>query len=261
MRHFAHHIGDYAAATAHLSMVEDAAYHRLLRLCYQNEEPLPNDEKEIFRRVRARNPREKAGTLRVLHEFFTLESDGCWHQARADEEISKYKHLVEAGREGGIKSGVARSLKQNRTNHKPLTTNQEPLTKEDKIPRQARKAKLPDDWQPSEELLAYAAEQGCSDPLDTAERFRLHHQSKGTLGVNWSKGFQFWCRNQKNFARPQQTNFRPNGPAETHVDGDGQWGARMRGWHQSKFWKPYDWGPEPDNPRTLVPPHLLKDAA
>ena len=41
MNYFEHHIGDYAAATAHLSWDEDMAYSRLLRWYYQHEKPLP----------------------------------------------------------------------------------------------------------------------------------------------------------------------------------------------------------------------------
>ncbi len=262
MRHFAHHIGDYAAATAHLSMVEDAAYHRLLRLYYQNEGPLPNDEKEIFRRVRAGNPREKAGTLRVLHEFFTLESDGCWHQARADKEISTFKHLVEAGRQGGIKSGLARSLKQNRTNHYPLPTTQEPLKKEDKITRdKSRRTKIDPAWQADEDDLAYAAAQGCQDPSDTAEQFKLHHTAKGTLAASWPASFKFWCRNQKNFARPKsvQTSSKFE-PPPTVIDGDSQWMARLRGYKPGGLWMP-NWGPRPEDGGRDVPGHLITNWA
>ncbi len=64
-----------------------------------------------------------------------------------------------------------------------------------------RKTKLPEGWKPTPEQLAYAQAQGCQDPADTAERFRLHHLSKGTLGADWNLGFQYWCRNEKNFRR------------------------------------------------------------
>jgi hypothetical protein len=62
-----------------------------------------------------------------------------------------------------------------------------------------RKTALPKDWQATEEQLAYAADHGSRDPRDTAERFKLHHLSKGTLGADWDLGFQYWCRNEKKF--------------------------------------------------------------
>lgn len=257
MRHFAHHIGDYAAATAHLSMLEDAAYHRLLRLYYQNEAPLTSDENELMRRVRAVSRHEKNAVRSVLQEFFTLSSDG-WHQSRADSEISNFKHLVEAGRKGGLKSRLPKASSETE-----LTTTQEPLPITHSIPRQARKTKLPDDWKATEELLAYAAEQGCADPLDTAERFRLHHQSKGTLGIDWNKGFQFWCRNQKTFTRANGT--RPTGYPQslqtttTNHDDPHQWRARLRGYNPTAFWNQGDWGPRPGEAGCRVPKPILDE--
>jgi hypothetical protein len=62
-----------------------------------------------------------------------------------------------------------------------------------------RKSKLPDDWEPTDDDLAYANAQGCVDPRDTAERFKLNHLSKGTLFDDFRRGFQYWCRNEKRF--------------------------------------------------------------
>lgn len=104
MRHFAHHIGDYAAATAHLSFVEDAAYHRLLRRYYQDERPLPKEVSAAQRLVGARTKEEREAVAAVLGEFFTLQEDG-WHQARADEEVAGYRARVDVARENGRKSG------------------------------------------------------------------------------------------------------------------------------------------------------------
>jgi uncharacterized protein YdaU (DUF1376 family) len=39
---YKHHLGDYDAATAHLSWDEDQAYTRLLRLYYRTEKPIPD---------------------------------------------------------------------------------------------------------------------------------------------------------------------------------------------------------------------------
>lgn len=38
------------------------------------------------------------------------------------------------------------------------------------------------------------------------------------------------------------------------------WGPRMRGWRQSKFWHARDWGPPPGQSGCRVPSHLLGDA-
>lgn len=90
MNYFEHHIGDYAAATAHLTLVEDAIYSRLLRRYYLQEEALPADVKQVARLAGARSPEEVEAVQAILGEFFTLTDDG-WHNKRADEEIERYQ--------------------------------------------------------------------------------------------------------------------------------------------------------------------------
>jgi len=148
MRYFKHNIGDYAAATQHLSFVEDAAYHRMMRLYYQTEKPLLSDLKALARVLGARTKEEKEAVGTIANEFFTLESDG-WHQRRCDAEIAAFQEksskAAEAGRKGGRPRREAKPLNGNETSkapasepesirspdrkptttHYPLTTNQE----------------------------------------------------------------------------------------------------------------------------------------
>lgn len=104
MNYFEHHIGDYAAATAHLSLLEDAVYSRLLRRYYLQEEPLPAEVRLVARLVGARAAEEVEAVQVVLEEFFTLQEDG-WHNKRADEEIARYQAKVDAARENGKRGG------------------------------------------------------------------------------------------------------------------------------------------------------------
>ena len=90
MNYYEHHIGDYAAATGHLSLIEDAIYSRLLRRYYLQEQPLPADVAQVARLCGARAADEVAAVEVVLHEFFQREADG-WHNKRADEEIARYQ--------------------------------------------------------------------------------------------------------------------------------------------------------------------------
>jgi uncharacterized protein YdaU (DUF1376 family) len=103
VNYFEHHIGDYAAATGHLSYVEDAAYSRLLRIYYRDERPLPSDLKVVQRMAGARTREEREAVETVLGEFFFLV-DGAWHNKRADEEIAK----VEEKRAKARRSAEAR---------------------------------------------------------------------------------------------------------------------------------------------------------
>lgn len=87
MNYFEDHIGDYAAATAHLSWDEDMAYTRLIRAYYHTEKPIPADQ--TYRLARATTPAQRRAVDAVLSEFFTKQDDG-WHQKRCDAEIARF---------------------------------------------------------------------------------------------------------------------------------------------------------------------------
>jgi uncharacterized protein YdaU (DUF1376 family) len=94
---YKHHIGDYAAATAHLSWDEDMAYTRLLRWYYQHEKAIPDDRRAIYRLARASSKPQREAVDAVLDEFFSLEDDG-WHQKRCDEELARANAQAAANR-------------------------------------------------------------------------------------------------------------------------------------------------------------------
>lgn len=107
MNFYKHHIGDYAAATSHLSILEDGVYSRLLRIYYRDEGPLPAELKAVQRLAGARSRDEREAVETVLEEFFVLEADG-WHSKRADEELAKYQAQAETNR------GIARAREARR---------------------------------------------------------------------------------------------------------------------------------------------------
>lgn len=87
MNYYPHHIGDYITATAHLTMLEDGAYRRLLDLYYSTERALPVDRKALYRLARARTQEEQDAVDIVIEEFFIEAEDG-WFHSRCEEEIS-----------------------------------------------------------------------------------------------------------------------------------------------------------------------------
>ena len=98
MHYYQFHIGDYAAHTRHLSLIEDLAYRRLLDLYYMTEKP-------IFTETAARliGMREYGQeVLCVLVEFFT-ETDEGFINKRADHEIASYKAMSVGGKKGAKK--------------------------------------------------------------------------------------------------------------------------------------------------------------
>jgi uncharacterized protein YdaU (DUF1376 family) len=90
VNYYEHHLGDYAEATAHLSILEDGVYSRLIRKYYATEKPLPADVNVTQRLIGARTREERAAVELVLKEFFELREDG-WHQVRCDDEIERFQ--------------------------------------------------------------------------------------------------------------------------------------------------------------------------
>jgi uncharacterized protein YdaU (DUF1376 family) len=104
MRSYMHHVGDYIAATAHLTETEDLAYRRMLDVYYLDEKPLETDPVRIGYRIRMQGDEKVASIRSVLDQFFELRDDG-WHQKRADDEIEKFVRRVANARVNGKKGG------------------------------------------------------------------------------------------------------------------------------------------------------------
>lgn len=149
MNYYSHNIGDYAQATMHLSLVEDAIYSRLLRRYYAEETPIVDDFKQVCRWVGARTEDECEAVEVVLSEFFELR-DGYWHNKRADAEIAAYQSKSAKASESAAKrwqsapkkettkthsEGNANGMRthsEGNANQEPITTNQETIKKTSK---------------------------------------------------------------------------------------------------------------------------------
>jgi uncharacterized protein YdaU (DUF1376 family) len=90
INYYEHHLGDYMRDTAHLSLLEDGAYRRLLDAYYTRERPLPPDLRDCCKLARASTKPERDAVAYVLRVFFEQRDDG-YHQKRADEEIARYR--------------------------------------------------------------------------------------------------------------------------------------------------------------------------
>jgi uncharacterized protein YdaU (DUF1376 family) len=145
VNYYPHHIGDYAAATEHLSWLEDMAYTRLIRLYYRTEKPIPSDRAVVYRLVRASGSQERKAVDAVLSEFFVLTDDG-YRQKRCDEELvrmqeksSKARASVEKRWQYERNTNVSTNehtdvlrtgyVGNTPNNQEPITNNQEPKEK------------------------------------------------------------------------------------------------------------------------------------
>ena len=72
MHYYSFHIGDYRAATAHLTNEEDLAYRRLIDMYYDTELPIPTDLVWVARRLRVSIDAVRS----VLEDMFILTENG-----------------------------------------------------------------------------------------------------------------------------------------------------------------------------------------
>lgn len=144
MHYYTFHPKDYMSKTNFLEPLQDLAYRRMLDYQYLNESPLPKDIEEIAMLINMRTHSESIAT--VLRYFFELTDDGYVND-RAEQEIAKYQEKSDKARKSANARWKENSPKANKNkgssddnanalrtecegnaNHKPLTTNQEPIT-------------------------------------------------------------------------------------------------------------------------------------
>lgn len=97
---------DFDADTAHLTLIEDGAYNRLLRLCWRTPGcKVPAEEDWLFRKLRATSEDEKAAIRSVIGEFF-VRRGGSIYNPRLTKEHSRvnatYQQQILAGQKGGL---------------------------------------------------------------------------------------------------------------------------------------------------------------
>lgn len=131
MHYYQHHIGDYRAATAHLTNDEDLAYRRLLDMYYDTEQKISTDTEWVARRIRM----DVTVVESVLVDMFQEDEDG-WFHSRCEREIEAFKGKLETASKAGKASAAKRAAEkinarpttvQPTNNHKPLTNNHKPM--------------------------------------------------------------------------------------------------------------------------------------
>jgi uncharacterized protein YdaU (DUF1376 family) len=151
MNFYPFHVGDYAAHTKHLSLMEDLAYRRLLDYYYLSEGELPTDPVKVARLIGMREYVKEVSD--VLSDFFLISDQG-YKNKRCDAEIFKYREKADRAVKANksrwksdsdlksdttsyVKSDMKSDLKSDADhiptkNQEPRTINQEPLTNKKK---------------------------------------------------------------------------------------------------------------------------------
>ena len=213
MHYYQFHIGDYRAATSHLSNVEDLAYRRLLDMYYDSEAPIPTDIEWVSRRLRLGSE----VVSNVLNDMFERTENGYVNK-RADAEIKAYhafklKQQTNGKRGGRPKKTQAKPTanpeqtqpepkKTLTTNHKPITINQEikppkppkggssPISFEEYLRRCKEENKLP--IAEDHPVFAYAAEIKLPQKFLKLQwlEFKHRHLEPGSKKyTDWPKAF------------------------------------------------------------------------
>lgn len=267
------YVADYLGDTRHLSTEQHGAYLLLLMSMWRSDGHLPNDDDKLARLagltpLRWRKIREEVMALFQV-------SEGRLTQKRLLGELQKAKEKSQKRSHAGHAGGVAKALKDNRTDlanatrllqHLPEPESElkrrrkkKPVdTPSDKPTGDARKAKsgLPDDF-PHDAAKKAAADYWLSKGRpdlaagvdEQAAQFRDHHTKEGTRNFDWPATWRTWVRNALSFTRAPRTNGHQAAPALPEpID----WL-----WRLEAFWlgKPDDdapkgywhakWGPKP----------------
>lgn len=224
MHYYKFNIADWAKDTSYLSLEEEAIYFRLINYYYDNEKPIPLETQSVFRRLRLGGHSKKADF--VLQEFFTKTDEG-WLHSRCEKLIDEYQKRAERNRKNGLKGGrkanqvetekepsglqVETEKEPTLVNHKPLTTNQEPI-KEIGVDNSTPKPKAP--AVPYQDILE--AYQEILVPVGMSNTLKLTDDRKRKIRTFWFKckmdldGWREYCEHIKNNCQWMHHD-RPNG--------------------------------------------------
>lgn len=216
MHYYKRNLGDYAKKCGRLTMMQHGAYTLLIDACY---------DREVFPTLRdsiewtwASSKEEIEAVEFVLSRFFTLEN-GVYTQHRIVFELSEYHSKADQNKRIAMERETKRAaIRTNRApvvnapspeqheappNHKPLTTNQEPLVVPTS-PKARRKHQLPIDFFPNEIGQSAAVSKGLSVAGEFM-KFSDYHQSKGNAMADWQAAWRTWVGN----ARPPAATAQP----------------------------------------------------
>jgi len=216
VNHYPRHVGDYLRKTIGLTMIQDGAYTRMIDLYYSNEAPLPLDRSELYGSMRCQSKADRDAVDFVLRRYFVETPDG-WRNDRCDEEVVKFRDKSDKAKAAGHASGKARrsteseqtlngrSADVEQTLNQPVTSNQEPVTKNQRSraepPARKRAAQLAAGWTLPDDWRAWALQErpgwNDTDALRVSLLFRDHWHSKGEARADWEATWRNWVRREK----------------------------------------------------------------
>ena len=199
MNYYPFHIGDYAAHTRYLTLMEDLAYRRMLDLYYVSEKPLEPAE-QTARLIGMRDHVAEVGT--ILADFFEATEAGFINK-RANEELDKFSLMKQGGRDGAAKrwgnGGDREAIAPPSPPQSPPNSNQnqnqnqnqrKESTSDASRPTPARKkVSLPSDFAVSSRVSAWATKKGFDRLPDHLDAFRRKAEMNAYRYADWDLAF------------------------------------------------------------------------
>lgn len=217
-------VSTYEAHTAHLSLCEDGAYNRLLRLCWRTPGcSLPADDTWVMRQMRVDQTSFDAFVKPVLSEFFKVRR-GRYVNDKLKEVFDEANAKTERRKNAGRKGGEAKSRKSKEPMPSNATAELEQCSgklepelelhtdskKEEAFASPEKRAPngsrlspdwtLPDDWLSEARRLAFQQKTPLTDQeiRNEADKFRDYWvAAPGAKGrkCDWVATWRSWIRN------------------------------------------------------------------
>lgn len=217
MNYYQFHIGDFRSGTVNMSRQARWIYRDMLDIYYDTESPLPADIDVLLDMLGIESQDEKAIVEKHLRFKFSESESGYTHEV-CDKVITEYRAKAETARGNGRLGGRPKG-KQNKpsgfqsgsdpvatanpvetglkTNHKPLTNNQEPEVPP-LIPqgeKKKRKVAIPNQFMVTAEMRTWAATSAPAVNLKTeTENFVDYWRGAGGTKVDWVATWRTWMR-------------------------------------------------------------------
>lgn len=142
----------------------------------------------------------------------------------SDGDVTAYQRHGDGDRGGDVTAKRRRSSRALGTDTEVTETELKatpPLPSVEAPPAKRRRQRLPEDWEPSEILLAFAAKKHPAvDVVAQTDLFRDHWWSKGEVRDDWDATWRNWIR--------RSTDFAPHSSGLTTTNGNGNHPGRSQ---------------------------------
>jgi len=267
---------DFEAKTSHLTLAEDGAYNRLLRLAWMTPGcSVPADRTWVYRRLRAQTETDQAVVEAVIGEFFT-EENGRLSNAMLTREWLAANEAHARRKQAGAKGGKAKSLKAQEnvpSNATPMLKQPEPEPEPEPIVERDKslsRASVNETVESIWRVLPKRKRAGTSKPKLVKVVSRLLKAGKDPAAILTAVS--------RCYSEPRHTEedgqYAPavytwltdgvweNWLADTQPEpvsdiADDQWRRMLLAWHEARSWPPYA-GPQPGTEGCRVPAPILE---